>query len=111
MEIMIIGWLILSAFCGWIAAQKGRSFIAWMLLSVVLSPLIAIIGLIAVPALPSTRATQDYDPHHRRHHTPSDGGISIADLPQRGAYQPSDSRPSTSRSDMGFPDLPPRRDE
>lgn len=106
MEIMVIGWLILSAFCGWIAAQKGRSFIAWMLLSAVLSPLIAIIWLIAVPAISSAPAAPAYDPHHRRHHTPSGDGISIADLPPRGDHQQ-----PTPRSDMGFPDLPPRRDE
>lgn len=106
MEIMIIGWLILSAFCGWVAAQKGRSFIAWMLLSAVLSPLIAIIGLIAVPAISSAPEASAYDPHHRRHHTPSGDGISIADLPQAPPV-----RNPPPRSDMGFPDLPPRRDE
>lgn len=103
---IIIGWLILSAFCGWVAAQKGRSFLGWTLLSVLLSPLIAIIGLIAVPAISSAPAAPAYDPHHRRHHTPSGGGISIADLPPSGAPQQ-----PTQRSDMGFPDLPPRRDE
>lgn len=95
MELMVILWLVMSAFCGWIASQKGRSFLGWLLLGLVLSPLIAIIGLVAVPSRHQP-AAPEYDPHHRRHQPQRGAGVSIADLPPR--------------NDRGFPDLPPRRD-
>lgn len=50
MEFIVILWLVMSIFCGWIASQKGRSFLGWMLLGLLLSPLLAIVGLIAVPS-------------------------------------------------------------
>lgn len=93
MEFIVILWLVMSIFCGWIASQKGRSFLGWMLLSLLLSPLLAIVGLIAVPSRQAPAAPA-YDPHHRRHQPQPGEGVSIADLPPR--------------NDMGFPDLPPR---
>lgn len=56
MEIMGAVWLIalvainvvFGVFVGWVAGKKGRSVIAWFFASVFLTPIIALLGLIAV---------------------------------------------------------------
>lgn len=84
MEMLVIFWIVFTAFCSWVAAQKGRSAIGWLLIALLLSPLIAILALIAVPTIERRPAMQ----------TPP-------------AWKPP---PAAPRNDAGFPDLPPRRD-
>lgn len=48
MEILVT-WLILGAVVGFIAAQRGRSGMGFFALSVLLSPLIGIVVLLATP--------------------------------------------------------------
>ena len=48
-------WLLLwPAVCvlvAWLAAQKGRSFTGWLLLSLFLSPVVGLLGVIAAPKI------------------------------------------------------------
>ncbi len=51
--VIVILWLFFSVIAGVIADKKGRSFFGYLLLSIILSPLIGIIGaLVAYPDLP-----------------------------------------------------------
>lgn len=43
---ILIGWIVFTVFVGIMASNYGRSVIGWTLLSLVLSPLIAFIGLL-----------------------------------------------------------------
>lgn len=43
---ILIGWIVFTVFVGIMASNYGRSVIGWILLSLVLSPLIAFIGLL-----------------------------------------------------------------
>lgn len=49
MMFLIILWLAFSILVGWCAGQKNRNKFAWCLLSMLLSPLIMLLALIAVP--------------------------------------------------------------
>lgn len=51
MEI-VFGWIVLSLLAGYVASTKNRSAFGYFLLSLILSPIIAFIALIAVPAIP-----------------------------------------------------------
>jgi hypothetical protein len=42
-------WTLGCVVCGWAAGQKGRSPMKWFLAAVVVSPLIALLALIAIP--------------------------------------------------------------
>lgn len=50
MEI-VIGWVVFAGLVGIAAASRGRSGFGWFLLSCIISPLIAILVLIAMPQL------------------------------------------------------------
>lgn len=43
----VLGWIVLSIAVGAVAARKDRSGFGWFLLAIVISPLIAIVFLIA----------------------------------------------------------------
>lgn len=47
MELVLIA-LILSGFVGWLASERGRSGIGWFFLSLLVSPILAGIGLLVV---------------------------------------------------------------
>lgn len=51
-------WPVLCALVAWLASQKGRSGLGWFFLSFFLSPLIGLLGVIAVPdrSAPRTEA-------------------------------------------------------
>lgn len=41
--------VLLCILCAWAAGEKNRSALAWFLISLVFSPVIGLLGLIAVP--------------------------------------------------------------
>ncbi len=47
----IVVWLVASSVVAWAASQKGRSGIGFFFLSLLLSPLIGFLAVIAVPSL------------------------------------------------------------
>lgn len=40
--------LVFGIFVGWVAGEKGRSVVGWFFASVFLTPIVALLGLIAV---------------------------------------------------------------
>ncbi len=54
--IAVFVWVALSIVVGWAGAQKGRSGIGFLLLSLLLSPLIGILVVIAVPRVERAKA-------------------------------------------------------
>jgi hypothetical protein len=48
---IVVGWLIFSIVVGAVAGARGRSGYAWVLLSLLISPLVAAIILAIVPDL------------------------------------------------------------
>ena len=46
---MFIAWLVLSVTVGVVAQLKNRSIFGWILLSLVISPLISVLLLLALP--------------------------------------------------------------
>ncbi len=48
---IVIGWLIFSIVVGAAAGARGRSGFAWVLLSLLISPLVAVIVLAILPDL------------------------------------------------------------
>jgi len=56
MEFLLITWIIGFFVCAFVARQRGRSGIAWGLLSLLISPLLALLVLIAIPS--KRRATR-----------------------------------------------------
>jgi hypothetical protein len=48
MEIAIIGWLMLATIVGVMALSRGRSFIGWAFIAVLISPLLAGILVLAL---------------------------------------------------------------
>jgi RNA polymerase subunit RPABC4/transcription elongation factor Spt4 len=51
MTLVLFVWLPLCALVAWVATQKGRSGIGFFLLSLILSPLIGLIVLVALPSV------------------------------------------------------------
>lgn len=50
MEVLILlGWIPLSILVGFIARERGRSWLGWSLASIVVSPLFAFIALMVTP--------------------------------------------------------------
>lgn len=45
---LFIFWLILAAGVGFIASERGRSGAGWFFIAVIISPLLAVIGLLLV---------------------------------------------------------------
>jgi hypothetical protein len=56
MEFLLITWIIGFFVCAFVASQRGRSGIAWGLISLLISPLLALLVLIAIPS--KRRATR-----------------------------------------------------
>jgi hypothetical protein len=50
MELLLITWIIGFFVCAFVASQRGRSGIAWGLISLLISPLLALLVLIAIPS-------------------------------------------------------------
>jgi hypothetical protein len=48
---IIIGWLLLSAVVSAAASSRGRNGIVWFLIAIVISPLIAVLFVLALPNL------------------------------------------------------------
>ena len=65
MEIFVVVWIVLALMVGFAANARGRGPIAWFFLAVILSPLIAIIFLIAFPAVRADDRLQSNDPGFR----------------------------------------------
>ena len=61
MEIFVVVWIVLALMVGFAANARGRGPIAWFFLAVILSPLIAIIFLIAFPAVRADDRLQSND--------------------------------------------------
>ncbi len=55
-------WLAASFAVGYAGAQRGRGGVNWFLLALLLSPLLAVLVLLACPAVDSTE--EDVDPQH-----------------------------------------------
>ncbi len=52
MELFILlVWLLGSSVCGYVASQKGRSGFWWPLIALIISPLLALIAIAALPAV------------------------------------------------------------
>jgi uncharacterized membrane protein YhdT len=49
--LLLVGWIILSVFVGWAASNRGRDGFSWFLISCLISPLLGVLILIAVPPL------------------------------------------------------------
>jgi hypothetical protein len=47
--IIFFAWLGLAGAIAWIANARGRSWVAWAIVSVLLSPVLAYLLLVAVP--------------------------------------------------------------
>ena len=45
------GWVLASAVVAYVAIEKGRSGIAWLVVALVLSPLFAVLCLAALPSV------------------------------------------------------------
>lgn len=60
--ILIIGWLLGSMFTGWVAGAKGRSSFWWSVAALIFSPLLALIGLAALPRLQEEEQEEDTSP-------------------------------------------------
>src|SRR4051812_24078098 len=56
MEVALF-WIIFAAAAGFIASQRGRSGVGWFLLSIVISPLIAVIIVALIPSHPVAAAS------------------------------------------------------
>src|SRR4051812_14614888 len=56
MEVALF-WIIFAAAAGFIASQRGRSGVRWFLLSIVISPLIAVIIVALIPSHPVAAAS------------------------------------------------------
>lgn len=50
MELLLLTWIIGFFVCAFVARQRGRSGIAWGLISLLISPLLALLVLIAIPS-------------------------------------------------------------
>jgi len=59
-----LAWFyVVSTFLvGWVAAQKGRSGVGWFMLSLVLSPVLCLLALVAVPDERIERNTRPAQP-------------------------------------------------
>jgi len=47
--VFFIGWLLLACGVGAIASARGRSGVGWAVLAIFISPLLAYLGLVAIP--------------------------------------------------------------
>lgn len=47
MAVALIMWLLFAGVVGWVASERGRGPVAWFFLSLLLSPLIGLIALLA----------------------------------------------------------------
>ena len=59
---LILAWIAGSFLCAFVASQKGRSASGWWFLSMLLSPLIALIALCAIPSLEKPKASKPQAP-------------------------------------------------
>jgi len=62
MEFLLITWIIGFFVCAFVASQRGRSGIAWGFISLLISPLLALLVLIAIPS--KRRATRRERPRN-----------------------------------------------
>lgn len=46
---IVLVWLVGSSVCGYVAWQKGRSGLNWFILALLISPLLALIAVAALP--------------------------------------------------------------
>jgi hypothetical protein len=56
--IIVLAWLVGSSVCGYVARQKGRSDLGWIILALLISPLLALIALAALPELADKRTAR-----------------------------------------------------
>jgi len=59
--LLFVGWIILSVFVGWAASTRGRNGLGWFLISCLISPLLGVLVLIAVPPLSSNSQAENDD--------------------------------------------------
>jgi hypothetical protein len=59
---LIVFWLLFSFVIGIIASSKGRSGFGWFLLSVLISPLLSFILVLALPSLSTRLRTESGEP-------------------------------------------------
>ena len=64
MAILILMWLAASFFIGYVAKEKNRSYGAWLGLSILFSPLLALLALIALPIGTAELAHPNDDPFY-----------------------------------------------
>lgn len=62
MEFLLITWIIGFFVCAFVASQRGRSGISWGFISLLISPLLALLVLIAIPS--KRRATRRERPRN-----------------------------------------------
>lgn len=56
---LIIGWLVFAVVVGICASSRGRSGFGWFLLSVAISPILALILVLVMPKLGAAEAARD----------------------------------------------------
>lgn len=59
MEFIFLFWLVLAVAVGAAANARGRSGIGWFILAVLISPVLALIFLIALPSRRGERITRE----------------------------------------------------
>ena len=64
MEILIVFWLILAVVVGAAANARGRDGGAWFILAILISPLIAVLMLLAFPVKEKSQRPKGYLPWH-----------------------------------------------
>ena len=52
-SVLVLAWFYITATClvAWAAAEKGRSGAGWFMLSLIASPLLCLLTLIAIPSI------------------------------------------------------------
>lgn len=55
----LLVYLLLCFLCSWVAGEKNRSAVAWFFISLIFSPLVGFIALIAVPSKSSEQVVTE----------------------------------------------------
>lgn len=71
----LVIWIIASIAVGFVAGERGRSSIAWFLMSFLLSPLLGILLLIACPVVTRKRVKIPWTKFHTRALMSFGGGV------------------------------------
>ena len=98
MEVIIVVWLLLSVGVGYLASERGRSGVAWALISILTSPLLGLIIVLLLSDLIVDASNREQNQMRHREQLAALGGNtsrknalnfdSIAQTPQGGGAPP-----------------------